>query len=236
MNTNLPIFFESILYHQGHFPFLNLHLERIQELALYLQTKFERTYIEFEKLLRAVLKEDTEQKLRVNLKLNGNKLEIISIESELIHPHTFNQYPAICLAIYPHYCKPQDDHSLWKYENPFIYQNSMEYAREKGAAQAIILNVNGNIVETSLSNFFYTIENKIYTPPLNSGAVNGVFRRYLMSKLDIEERNINPAELRDIEECFVTSAVRGIVPVTRLEKLIFQTKTTEHLRTSIVRL
>jgi para-aminobenzoate synthetase/4-amino-4-deoxychorismate lyase len=224
MNTNFPVFFESILYHKGQFPFLQLHLDRIQELALYLQVKFESTHVEFEKLLRAVLKEDTEQKLRVKLKLNKNKLEVTSIESELIYPYTFNQYPAIDLEIYPHYCKPQNGHSLWKYENPFIYQDSMEYAREKGKAQAILLNEKGNIAETSLSNFFYFIDDKLYTPPLGSGAVNGVFRRYIMSKTNVEERDLHSTQLNKVQECFVTSAVRGIICVSDIDGYRYSTQ------------
>lgn len=236
MNTNFPVFFESILYHKGQFPFLQIHLDRIQELALYLQVKFESTHVEFEKLLRAVLKKDTEQKLRVKLKLNKNKLEATSIESELIYPYTFNLYPAIALEIYPHYYKPQNGHSLWKYENPFIYQDSMEYAREKGKAQAILLNEKGDIAETSLSNFFYFIDDKLYTPPLGSGAVNGVFRRYIMSKTNVEERDLHSTQLNKVQECFVTSAVRGIIPVESIGSLNFPTSITERLRSSIISL
>lgn len=236
MNTNFPVFFESILYHKGQFPFLHLHLDRIQELALYLQVKFKITPIEFKNLLTAVLKENTEQKLRVKLKKDETKLEIISIESEFIYPYTFNHYPAIDLEIYPDYCKPQNGHSLWKYENPFIYRDSMEYAREKGKAQAILLNEKGDIVETSLSNFFYFIDDKLYTPPLGSGAVNGVFRRYIMSKTNVEERDLHSTQLNKVQECFVTSAVRGIIPVQSIGTINFPTSITERLRYSIISL
>jgi branched-subunit amino acid aminotransferase/4-amino-4-deoxychorismate lyase len=234
MNTNFPIFFESILFYKGQFPFLHLHLERIQELAVYLRVDFEMSQKKFEGLLRATLKDGEEQKLRVKLNANENKIEIVSIESELIKTYSFNQYPAIKLTIYPNYCKPRDGHSLWKYENPFIYRYSMEYAREKGAAQAILLNENGDITETSLSNFFYIINDKIYTPPLSSGSVNGVYRRYLMSKINVIERNLNSKDLDSIQECFITSAIRGIVPIDNLDSFHFSTASTKKMRMDIV--
>ena len=235
MSTNLPIFFESILYYQDQFPFLHLHLERIEELSNYYQVNFPMSEIEFENRLRATLKGVDEQKIRVKIKVHEDKLEIISAESEFILPYTFNHYPAIDLTMYPHYRKPLNGHSLWKYENPFIYQDSMEYARKEGASQAILLNENGNVVETSLSNFFYILHDKIYTPPLSAGAVNGVFRRYLMSKMKMEERNLHSEELYSIQECFVTSAVRGIVAVKSIEDLNLKISLIDQLKNLITR-
>ena len=233
MSTNLPIFFESILYYQDQFPFLHLHLERIEELSNYYQVNFPMSEIEFENRLRATLKGVDEQKIRVKIKVHEDKLEIISAESEFILPYTFNHYPAIDLTMYPHYRKPLNGHSLWKYENPFIYQDSMEYARKEGASQAILLNENGNVVETSLSNFFYILQDKVYTPPLSLGAVNGVFRRFLISKMKMEERNLNFKDLNSMQECFVTSAVRGIVAVKSIEGFSYSTGKVKKMKENI---
>ena len=230
MSSNLPVFFESILYYQGQFPFLHLHLERIEELANYYQVYFAMSKIGFENLLRAAIKEDKEQKIKVKIKVIEHKLEIISAESEFILPSSFNQYPAIDLVIYPHYCKPQEGHSRWKYENPFIYQDSMEYAQENGKGQAILLNQKGNVVETSLSNFFYFIDDKLYTPPLISGAVNGIFRRYIMSKTKVEERDLHSTQLNKVQECFVTSAVRGIICVSDIGEVSYSTEIVKKMK------
>lgn len=230
MSPSSPIFFESILFYNGQFPFLNLHLKRIEDLASNYRSEFRMSLGEFESLLRASLHKGSEQKLRLKLNIDGPRLRISCIESEIIFNHSFNQYLPIKLSIYPHYLKPLEKQSAWKYENPKIYKDSIAHAFENNASQSILINEHGEIVETSLSNFFYIIDEKIYTPPLHSGAVNGVFRRYLMSKVDIQERCLHLNELELINECFVTSAVRGIVGVYQIDTNDFLTCQIDRLK------
>jgi branched-subunit amino acid aminotransferase/4-amino-4-deoxychorismate lyase len=230
---NLPVFFESILYYKDGFPFLSFHLERILELANHFQIKFPLSIVELESILRQSLNGSEEQKLRLKLHIRGQSIQIAVIESYSIYPNTFNQYPPVSLVVYPHYTKPINDHSQWKYENRHIYQDSMKYAEENGASQSILLDNRGNIAETSLSNFFYIMEDKIHTPPLSSGAVNGVFRRYLISTMTIIEQNLDLGMLPLIQACFITSAVRGIVPVNEIDTQRYQSQWGENFRESI---
>jgi para-aminobenzoate synthetase/4-amino-4-deoxychorismate lyase len=224
------VFFESILYIGDRFPFLNLHLERILELANVLHIDFTIKLDELDIRLREAIQESSEQKLRLKFKIHEDKLLIDTIESQLTHPYSFQNYPSISLVVYPHYSKPQEILSRWKYENHHLYQDSIEFANQSGASQSIILNEKKNVVETSLSNFFYFIDNELYTPPLSSGAVNGVFRRYLMSKYDIIEKKLHWDDLKLIEECFVTSAVRGIICVSDIGDVSYSTEKVKKMK------
>ena len=224
------VFFESILYIGDRFPFLNLHLERILELAHVLHIDFTIKLNELDLRLREAILDNSEQKLRLKFKIHEDKLLIDTIESQLTHPYSFQNYPSISLIVYPNYTKPQDILSRWKYENHHLYRDSIEFAHQSGASQSIILNEKRDIVETSLSNFFYFIDNKLYTPPLSSGAVNGVFRRYLMSKYDIIEKKLHCDDLKLIEECFVTSAVRGIICVSDIGDVSYSTEKVKKMK------
>lgn len=234
MSTNSIVFFESILYIGDRFPFLNLHLERILELAHVLKIEFTIKLDELEIRLREAILDNSEQKLRLKYKIYEDNLLIETIESQLTHPYSFQNYPSISLVVYPHYTKPQEILSRWKYENHHLYQDSIEFANQSGASQSIILNEKRDIVETSLSNFFYFIDNKLYTPPLSSGAVNGVFRRFLMSKYDIIEKKLHWDELKLIEEGFISSAIRGIVPVNKIDDFTYPTIRSDQMKIDLI--
>lgn len=236
MKASLPVFFESILYYKGHFPLMHLHLQRMKELVNFLGVDSSISELYFEKILRESLTLEAEQKLKVKFQVQEKKLIVASIDSENIYPHSFNQYPAIGLTVFPYYHKSCDSYALWKYENPHIYKYSINYAQENNASQSIILNETGDIIETSLSNIFYIINDKVYTPPLHAGAVNGVFRRYLMSIMKIEERILKLNEIMKIQECFITSAIRGIVAVKRIDKNQYSTERTENAIKKLIHL
>jgi branched-subunit amino acid aminotransferase/4-amino-4-deoxychorismate lyase len=228
------VFFESILYIGDRFPFLNLHLERILELAHVLHIEFTIKLDELDIRLREAIHDSSERKFRLKFKIHEDNLHIDTIESQLTHPYSFQNYPSISLVIYPHYTKPQETLSRWKYENHHLYQDSIEFAHQSGAFQSIILNEKRDIVETSLSNFFYFIDNKLYTPPLSSGAVNGVFRRYLMSKYNIIEKKLHWDDLKLIEEVFISSAIRGIVPVKKIDDFTYPTIQSDQMKIDLI--
>ena len=115
------VFFESILYIGDRFPFLNLHLERILELAHVLHIDFTIKLNELDLRLREAILDNSEQKLRLKFKIHEDKLLIDTIESQLTHPYSFQNYPSISLIVYPNYTKPQDILSRWKYENHHLY-------------------------------------------------------------------------------------------------------------------
>jgi branched-subunit amino acid aminotransferase/4-amino-4-deoxychorismate lyase len=228
------VFFESILYIGDRFPFLNLHLERILELANVLHIDFTIKLDELDIRLREAIQESSEQKLRLKFKIHEDKLLIDTIESQLTHPYSFQNYPSISLVVYPYYTKPLEILSQWKYENHHLYQDSIKFANQSGASQSIILNAKKNVVETSLSNFFYFIDNELHTPPLSSGAVNGVFRRYLMSKYDIIEKKLHCDDLKHIQEGFVSSAIRGIVPVNKIDDFTYPTIRSDQMKIDLI--
>jgi len=218
MHTDPAYFFESILYRQFQFPFLDLHGQRIAELGqqLGLSLDFDIQILDY-KLKKSLLNSEDEQKLRLQFKIDGDTLAIDKIESTRTDPYRFQKYPSIALVTYPHYAKPIDALGRWKRYDKQLYQDSIEYAMQAQATQSLILNKNKEVVETSLSNFYFIQNGILYTPPLKSGAVNGVFRRFLASHMTLVEKNLLVSELGQIEQCFISSAIRGIVPVHSID-------------------
>lgn len=90
-----------------------------------------------------------------------------------------------------------------------------------GADEAVRLDADGNVAECATANLFAVIAGVLVTPPL-AGILPGVTRARVLAlaaQLAIAtiERAVAVPELRAAHEIFVTSALRGVVPVTHLD-------------------
>ena len=97
-----------------------------------------------------------------------------------------------------------------------------ELAAAAGADEAIRLDAGGFVAECATANLFVVAGGAVATPPLDAGVLPGVTRARVLAacaRLGIvaHERQITVGELAAADELFATSAVRGIVPVTRLD-------------------
>jgi branched-chain amino acid aminotransferase len=95
-------------------------------------------------------------------------------------------------------------------------------ARKRGAYEAILCDNVGRITEGSSSNFFIVRGGRVSTPSLSVGLLEGITRRKVMQLLDREgihwaEQALWPIDLHQADEAFLTSSVRGVVPITRAD-------------------
>ena len=95
-------------------------------------------------------------------------------------------------------------------------------AIENGFNDALYLNEKNELVECTRANIFLVIEEKIITPLLGSGILSGVTRSNLieMVKKDgvqIEEKNIHSLFLNKAQSVFITNAIIGIMPVSKIK-------------------
>jgi branched-chain amino acid aminotransferase len=95
-------------------------------------------------------------------------------------------------------------------------------ARKRGAYEAILCDNVGRITEGSSSNFFIVRGRRVATPPLSVGLLEGITRQKVMQLLDAAgihwaEQTLWPIDLHKADEAFLTSSVRGVVPITRVD-------------------
>jgi branched-chain amino acid aminotransferase len=98
----------------------------------------------------------------------------------------------------------------------------LERARARGFDETILLNERGEVAECTSANIFIAEENRIWTPPLDSGCLPGVTREVLLrdvavSGYSIREKTLAPADLEHASEVFITSTTRNLLPVIRIE-------------------
>jgi len=96
-----------------------------------------------------------------------------------------------------------------------------ELAAEAGAEEALRCAPDGSIAEGATSNIFVLIHGMVVTPPA-AGILPGITRGHVLAcctelGIPCTVRGIAREELAAADELFVTSSVRGIVAVTRLD-------------------
>lgn len=97
-----------------------------------------------------------------------------------------------------------------------------ELAAAAGADEALRLGADGDVVECATSNVFIVASGAVTTPPVEIGILPGVTRARVIAAcaalgIGCTERRLSPQDVHEANEIFVTSAVRGVVPITRLD-------------------
>jgi branched-chain amino acid aminotransferase len=97
-----------------------------------------------------------------------------------------------------------------------------EARRKLGAYEAILCAGDGSIAEGSTSNVFAVVGGQVWTPQPEVGILDGITRAKVLelargAGIAIIERRIQPDELRGADEAFLTSATRGVLPITTID-------------------
>jgi len=91
------------------------------------------------------------------------------------------------------------------------------------AFEAIMLSTEGHVTEGSFSNVFIVMNDMLLTPPLETGLLGGITRNVVIelarkSGIRVHERNLSRRHLYAAQECFITSSLMEIMPVTRIDR------------------
>jgi branched-chain amino acid aminotransferase len=145
-------------------------------------------------------------------------------------------YPAenltpLRLTIYKGDMKSTGVLSNLKTNNYLLNTLAVRYGKDNGFDDAIILNSRGNICEASSSNLFMVQKGVLFTPALSQGCVAGTKRRELLEKLptmgyQVEETIITKDMIFEMEEIFLTNAIRPIRPVICIDNTYYSRELT----------
>ena len=98
-----------------------------------------------------------------------------------------------------------------------------EARRRSGAYEAILCAGDGSIAEGSTSNVFAVVGGEVRTPPPAVGILDGITRAKVIelarsAGIPLVERRLEPDELRAADEAFLTSATRGVLPISTIDE------------------
>jgi branched-chain amino acid aminotransferase len=116
----------------------------------------------------------------------------------------------------------------WKTGNYLNNLLCLREARARGADDVVILNQAGEVTEAAVSNIAFARGGAFVTPPLSAGILGGITRGLLLGGIAasagvaVSEETVRPADLRSMDECFLLSTTKDIVPVGAIDDIVFK--------------
>lgn len=114
-----------------------------------------------------------------------------------------------------------------KTTNRLINVTGSIYANENGLDNCILINDAKNVVEALQGNVFMLKGNRLITPPVSEGCLNGVMRKQILelskkiNGIEVTEEIISPFDLQKADELFITNVIKGVQPITKYRKKEF---------------
>ena len=201
--------FESILLKNGIFYFLEEHVKRLKSSSLFLFGHFDEVRIR-EKLQKFSPESNSNYKIKIIYFETKN----ISLEyTEIIKKQCHHKIKISERIVHTN--------ELFLYHKTSIRKlYDEEYAKNKDFFDDIIFtNERGEITEGCISNIFIFNEGIYFTPPTNSGILNGIYRSKLLGKFPkiFKERIITKKMLVESKKIFICNSIRGIIKVQPYE-------------------
>ena len=177
--------FESILLKDGKYFLLEEHLERLKGSAEYFGFV---TRIDADLDRIAADHQHGSFKVRLTLWKDGR------IETQIMPIKATDEVKRVRLAT-----EPIDS------SDRFLFHKT---TRRRSGDDVIYWNERGEVTESSIANVVVSIEGELFTPPIESGLLAGVFRKQLLAEGKIKERAISVKELQSTRDFFLINSVR----------------------------
>lgn len=115
-----------------------------------------------------------------------------------------------------------------KTTNKMVNITGSIFAKENDLQNCLLLNDSKNVIEALNGNIFMLLNNKLITPPISEGCLNGIMRKQILElakkteNLEVVEAIISPFDLQKADELFITNVISGIQPITKYRKKKFE--------------
>lgn len=125
--------------------------------------------------------------------------------------------------------------STIKTTNKMINITGSIFADENDLQNCLLINNEKNVVEALNGNLFMVMKNKIITPPISDGCLNGIMRKQIIEiakkieSYEVVEETISPFDLQKADELFITNVIAGIIPISKYRKKEYQSDIAQEL-------
>ncbi len=220
--------FETIKFTNGKIMFLADHIKRLKlgmtTLRMNVPTEFTVANIE-QLILHLIDQNEIRKESRIRLTVFRNEggyytpsINDISflIETEAVDEvgYVLNQ-KGLWVDIYAEIKKPINKLANLKTGSCLMYVMAGIAKSSMKLDDCLIINTNGNIIETINSNIFVVKNGTLYTSPITDGCVDGIMRKQILEiasrfKLLTFEQTLTVHTLTSGDEVFLTNAIKGI--------------------------
>lgn len=202
--------FTTVSVEHGKPLLLSWHLERLCDSLKMLG--IEQTVSEEE--VGAFLKERDAEHHALKIMVSGQNKLMTLRENPYTGKRIEQGFRLALSSVYRNETSPLVRHKTFNYGDCILEKRR---AARLGADEVIFQNSRGELCEGSVSNLFFACGGKLYTPPVSCGLLPGILRRFLMERADVTETRLRMEDAAEMDECFVTNSLMGIMPVTTFE-------------------
>jgi para-aminobenzoate synthetase/4-amino-4-deoxychorismate lyase len=199
---------ETMLWQSGEFYLLGLHLKRLADSAEYFHFIHDKNQI-----IQALTNESKtfrdQGKYRVRMLLHRDGTTTVT-STQLDDTDSEPKHVIFSTVR----TDPGNRFLYHKTTNRELYNSEFQKVRAEGYYDALFLNTRGEVTEGAISNIFVMNNGKLYTPPVECGLLNGVFRQHLLvGDIPLEERVLCEDDILEAEKLYLSNSVRGMVEV-----------------------
>lgn len=221
--------FETIRLRDGRVFRLDKHVERLQRSLHELGWGNHQTIPTMEEVqsgLQAILHRIPEDDWRVRLTAlrldDGRGLECF-LQAVPYNPPSPEQYDrGVGAVVTDVRVEGAGTWTRYKLGNRFLFRRAQDQARRAEAWEGLLLNGGGRVADGAVSNVHFVRDSRIFAPSVDAGALPGVAQatvREIALELDFQWvwGDYAPEMFREADECFLTNALIGILPLTVLD-------------------
>ncbi|HOK41469.1 MAG TPA: aminodeoxychorismate synthase component I [bacterium] len=195
---------ETILWYKKYY-FLEEHLIRLKKSAKYFDYHYSQNKIK-ERLIQISRLFQKRKRYKVRILLSEDNFDIYFEELIIDKREKF-------ITISKKRTNTKNIFLYHKTTNRELYNKEFNKYRKKGFYDVLFMNEKDEITEGTFNNVIIEKNNKIITPPIECGLLNGIYREYLIKKKRIKEEIIKYNDLKNAEKIYLCNSVRGLVEV-----------------------
>jgi para-aminobenzoate synthetase / 4-amino-4-deoxychorismate lyase len=193
---------ETILWN-GDFYLLTQHLDRLAASATYFNFTCDRAAIITQLKSQATTFEPN-TKYRVRLLLNVSGTTTITSTQ-------LTTQPTGRILISTEKTTSTDLFLHHKTTRRTVYDHLYKEAITQNCDDVIFLNERNELTEGAISNIFLRKSNRLFTPPITSGVLPGIYRRHILeTNPHAEEKVLTLEDLRTADAIYICNSVRGM--------------------------
>ena len=225
--------FETVAVHNGK-PFRwPQHLQRLRKGATFLGLALQPTDKELTSVAREILRLNglSESVLRITVSRGvgvrgyspkGADSPTLVVSTHPAPVRTARGLPRWNVVTSPYHVAAGDSLLLIKSANKLLNIVARAEAEARGADEALLVNTDGHLAEAAGSNLFWIDGNTVCTPPLATGALEGISRGLVLEicgglKIPVELRKSAPSVLASSDGVFLSSSGLGLVEVVSVD-------------------
>ena len=121
------------------------------------------------------------------------------------------------------------DSIIYRHKTTNYFENiyTKNYASKLGFDDGIFLDINGRILECSMSNIFFIKDTKVYTPSSQLPILKGTMRRRIIDickelNTEIIEKNIEISEIKDFDFVFISNSLMKVMKVVKIDEVAYE--------------